>query len=161
MGFSTDGDANRPMHRVPLGHTPPAHVRVGGWFFLTLCCARRGSNQLCRPETSAALLAAAEGYHRWGKWVIHLFLLMPDHLHAVIAFPRDTQMSTTVGYWKRLVARRNGLAWQRNFFDHRLRPGESLQLKSDYIRQNPVRAGLVARAEDWPHFLDIRSLGDR
>jgi putative transposase len=149
------------MWRVPLGHTPPSCIRPGCWYFVTICCQIRGVDQLCRPETSAALLADAVGYHVQRKWVIHLFLLMPDHLHAVVAFPSDARISTTVGYWKRLETRRVGIAWRRNFFDHRLRPGESLRLKSEYIRQNPVRAGLVARAVDWPHFVDFRSLPDR
>ena len=39
--------------------------------------------------------------------------------------------------------------WQPGFFDHLLRNGESYEQKWHYVRENPVRAGLVARAEDW------------
>jgi len=44
-----------------------------------------------------------------------------------------------------------GIGWQRDFFDHRLRKNEAYLEKAAYIRMNPVRAGLVASAEDWPY----------
>ena len=40
--------------------------------------------------------------------------------------------------------------WQPEFFDHLLRSRESRSEKWAYVRENPVRAGLVARAENWP-----------
>lgn len=83
-----------------------------------------------------------------------MFLLMPDHLHAILAVPRLERLSEVIRNWKRLTARAHGVRWQRNFFDHRLRSCEALEAKARYIRENPVRAGLVDRAEDWPHLLD-------
>jgi len=47
--------------------------------------------------------------------------------------------------------------WQEGYFDHRLRDderGEQLSIKMDYIRANPVAAGLCTETEDWPWFLD-------
>jgi hypothetical protein len=41
--------------------------------------------------------------------------------------------------------------WRPGFFDHVLRNGESYAQKWNYVRDNPVRAGLVARNEDWPY----------
>ena len=41
--------------------------------------------------------------------------------------------------------------WQRGFFDHLLRSEESYAQKWEYVRENPVRAGLVQRAEQWPY----------
>jgi putative transposase len=40
--------------------------------------------------------------------------------------------------------------WQKTFFDHVLRNSESYADKWEYVSENPVRAGLVQRAEDWP-----------
>jgi len=39
--------------------------------------------------------------------------------------------------------------WQKGFFDHVIRSSESHEEKWRYVRENPVRAGLVERAEDW------------
>jgi putative transposase len=48
--------------------------------------------------------------------------------------------------------------WQREFFDHVLRSEESYAQKWEYVRQNPVRAGLTIRAEDWPFQGEIHPL---
>jgi REP element-mobilizing transposase RayT len=144
--------------RVALQHTPPPSVPDGSWFFVTICCEQRGVDQLCAPAISALLLEDAAYYNRQQSWALHLFLLMPDHLHCIAGFPPGQQMSVVVRNWKRLTARRTGVRWQRDFFDHRLRPNEGLHEKAAYIRQNPVRAGLVPRTEDWPHYVDFRSL---
>ena len=45
--------------------------------------------------------------------------------------------------------------WQRGFFDHLLRSAESYGQKWNYVRENPVRAGLVAQPEDWPYAGEI------
>jgi putative transposase len=152
---------SHPPRRRTFSHTPPPFVADGAWFFLTFCSEPRGINQLCQPAIGANLLADATLYHRQNSWVIHLFLLMPDHVHAILAIPAGSGLSETVRNWKRLTARCHGVRWQRNFFDHRLRPDEGLELKAAYIRHNPVRAGLVAQAESWPYFLDFRSLAGR
>ena len=59
--------------------------------------------------------------------------------------------------WKQWTSKRiarvldvSGTVWQEEFFDHVLRSSESYGQKWDYVRQNPVRAGLVASADEWP-----------
>ncbi len=48
--------------------------------------------------------------------------------------------------------------WQPGFFDHLLRNDESYGEKWNYVRDNPVRAGLVKLAEDWPYAGEIVSI---
>ena len=45
--------------------------------------------------------------------------------------------------------------WQRGCFDRLLRSDENLQSKWIYVKNNPLRHGLVQRAEDWPYYLDF------
>ena len=52
----------------------------------------------------------------------------------------------------------SGRAWQAGFFDHVLRSSESYGEKWEYVRMNPVRAGLAARPEDWPYAGEIEAL---
>jgi putative transposase len=52
----------------------------------------------------------------------------------------------------------SGNIWQKEFFDDVLRSSESYSQKWDYVRENPVRAGLVARVEDWPWQGEIEPL---
>ena len=61
-------------------------------------------------------------------------------------------MKQIMSDWKRFLATKLNIEWQRDFFDHRLRKAESYREKADYIRANPVRAGLVKAPQDWPYF---------
>ena len=45
--------------------------------------------------------------------------------------------------------------WQPGFFDHLLRSDEPYAEKWNYVRNNPVRAGLVSNADDWPYAGEI------
>ena len=90
---------------------------------------------------------------------------MPDHLHLFVA-TNDEQI--TISAWmkslKNTISKtlsENRVAaphWQKTFFDHLLRSGESYSDKWNYVRENPVRAGLVASAEDWPYVGEIFAL---
>jgi REP element-mobilizing transposase RayT len=139
--------------RKKLPHDVPPWVSAGNLFFVTVCAANRRVNTLCLPTVAPQLLAAARAYQAREIWYARLFLLMPDHWHALLAFPPERTMRTVVTQWKSYTAKTLGAAgvrWQRDFFDHRLRGDESLDAKASYIRASPVRAGLVARAEEWP-----------
>jgi putative transposase len=83
---------------------------------------------------------------------MHLALLMPDHVHLIASFPeRAKDMQIVVSKWKEWTAKSAKIKWQRDFFEHRLRGNESFDEKAEYIRQNPVRAGLVNNSVEWPY----------
>ena len=137
--------------RKTLPHGVPHWVPSGSLYFLTLCCTPRRQNQLCTPLIAAAIFESVRFRHERHDWFARLILLMPDHLHALVTFPVDQPMSQAIRLWKGYLARHHGIAWQRDFFDHRIRSGESWEEKAHYIRQNPVRAGLAAKADEWPY----------
>jgi len=82
---------------------------------------------------------------------------MPDHVHMFVRLDDGLTLSQTVRLIKRTVSAAvgggagKGSLWQRGFFDHLLRHGESYAEKWEYVEQNPVRAGLVSSAEEWPY----------
>jgi putative transposase len=96
------------------------------------------------------------------------FVVMPDHVHAIVWFPWPGQLSVFVQQWKRisshhiaLWARRelpNYVAhtrpedpfWQRKYYSFNLFDSEKTREKLTYMHENPVRAALVARPCDWP-----------
>ena len=91
-------------------------------------------------------------------WFCYLVVLMTDHLHILVHFPNSPKpLRAIVSEWKGWVAKQFGVTWQDDFFEHRLRSDESRQDKGRYILENPVRAGLVPRPEDWP-YVRIQSL---
>ena len=120
-------------------------------YFLTICCLPRRVNSLCTTQRAAAIFKSAEIYESPGKWSVRIMLLMPDHLHALVDFPFWGDTGHIVGGWKRFLTNHEGLTFQREFFDHRLRKRESHDEKWKYIKMNPVRAGLTHDPEAWPY----------
>jgi putative transposase len=100
----------------------------------------RKSDQLERSETLA-------------------FVVMPDHLHWLMQL-RSNSLSGVVGSVKASAARAinvlRGTAgepcWQAGFHDHALRGDAHLADTARYVVANPLRAGLVARLADYPHW---------
>ena len=131
-----------------LHHSIPSWVQPGSPFHIRIS-TMPNSPALTSPEIAPKLLESARLYHEQRKWYLHLFLLMPDHVHAILSFPRDSSMGRTIGVWKRYHSKATPVGWQDNFFDHRLRNDDERVRKAAYIRMNPVAAGLCGRPEDW------------
>jgi len=132
-------------------------------YFLTLCTQDR--------KRSLANSAIRQEFIRFSRratdflvWV-GLFMIMPDHVYLFAGFSRE---SPPLGKWVKglrgnlsKVLRDHegeGTHWQKDFFDHVLRSEQSYRQKYEYVRQNPVRAGLVERPEDWPYQGEIHRL---
>jgi REP element-mobilizing transposase RayT len=81
------------------------------------------------------------------------YVIMPDHLHLFVRGGRNFRLATWVGGLKRAmsVEFKSQHLWQPGFFDHILRSDESYAAKWNYVRDNPVRGGLVQAADDWPY----------
>ncbi len=93
------------------------------------------------------------------------YVIMPDHLHVFVSV--DDQRIMLSVWMKSLkntaskALRLHGTPpphWQKTFFDHLLRSGESYSEKWSYVRENPEREGLVSKTEDWPFMGEIFAL---
>lgn len=141
-----------PTHRrTSFDHATPAWIKGHRLYFITICTAPRAANQLCHPAIAKDIFAAAEHYHTQKRWRVELMLLMPDHLHALLGFPVAESMNQVIRSWKHFLSGKYLINWQRDYFDHRLRNHEGHQEKTDYILNNPVRAGLTKRPTEWPY----------
>ena len=109
---------------------------------------------LTTPPLVQALLDSARYYQERHLWHVTLFLLMPDHLHALISFPPEKIMGKVVGNWKHFHAAKHGVIWQENYFDHRLRDVHEAEYKYQYILNNPVAKGLCKEQAQWPWKLE-------
>jgi REP element-mobilizing transposase RayT len=112
-------------------------------------------------------------FEKLDKWRILFAIAMPDHLH-ILAAPtnRNASISDFAKWFKRwfhetyrtsnrrLSPPKGGAMdwrWQEGCFDRLLRSDESLSEKWEYLRQNPVRAGLVEHSEDWPYQFEFNA----
>jgi putative transposase len=119
-------------------------------YFITMCVDGR-QPVLVNPSAFRALQAAIDNIKRWQ---VIAAVLMPDHLHAIATpLERDAPVGEFVALLKRRMRKDLNAkwGWQSGSFDHLLRSDESAQQKWDYMRENPVRAGLIKRWEDWPY----------
>ena len=108
------------------------------------------SKDLTDPLAAKALLASVEHYVRLEKWSSYLFLLMPDHLHALMSFSNEKSMGGLMSDWKGYHSKTLGVVWQDNFFDHRIRTHQEFSEKFQYIQMNPVVKGLCETVQEWP-----------
>ena len=76
---------------------------------------------------------------------------MPDHVHLLFQLGNTLTLDRVVAKWRTLVRRAvPGLAWQANFFEHRLRADELSEGYAWYVFMNPYRAGLIGTDSVWP-----------
>jgi REP element-mobilizing transposase RayT len=81
------------------------------------------------------------------------YVLMPDHVHLFVRGSLDFVLVQWVRLLKRDLSSSIPIErphWQKGFFDHVIRNSESYTGKWEYVRENPVRAGLVLESEAWP-----------
>ena len=132
----------KPAHGVWIDPDRPTIV------FVTVCTRDR-LPWLATEENHRRL---RELWERANAWLVGRDVLMPDHLHVFAApGPLDLPLDNWVRYWKSQfikVHREGSRNWQTDHWDTRLRSEESYEEKWWYVRNNPVRAGLVARAEE-------------
>ena len=140
-----------PIRRV-LPHLRLSWPDAHAVYLITLCGVPRGRNQLARASVAEPVVQVLQFHEARATWHLHACVLMPDHLHFIATLPASTDLARVIADSKRYLAVRHAVRWQRGFHDRRLRRQEHYVAKLDYLRQNPVRAGLVQRWQDWPFF---------
>ena len=93
-----------------------------------------------------------------GAYLLHEFVLMPNHLHLLIT-PRDTTsfekaIQLIKGGSSHQIHEQRGHRmeiWQPGFHEWTVRDAGDYDARVEYIRMNPVRAKLVDRSEEWPY----------
>jgi REP element-mobilizing transposase RayT len=114
-----------------------------------------GTCHLKRPEI-AAIVEVALHYHDADRYRLCAWVIMPNHVHVIFEV-WDMPMNTTLYTWKKFTAGRinsllgrSGRLWQREYWDRYMRDAAHFEKARCYVESNPVKAGLCARAEDWP-----------
>ncbi len=148
----------RLPHNIPS--EVPSWVTDNAVFFITINALPRGENQLACKTVHDAVVESVLYRQNMGQMWAKLIFLMPDHLHGLFTFPVEVSMRKVLSDWKRFLATRCGIKWQRDYFDHRIRQDESASEKWDYIRMNPVRKGLAIQPDDWPFQWQSGGLGE-
>lgn len=135
---------------------PPAYAGESAVCSITMAVAGRVP-VFAEPAIAAAAAATLVAHAERTDVSLVAWCIMPDHVHVVLSPSATCDVVTFVGQFKNLAQReawRLGLAgrfWQRSFWDRFIRRDEDLRQVVKYVLQNPVRAGLVAAAEDYAY----------
>jgi putative transposase len=148
-----------PSEEDALSHAK--HLRTGRWsetyacYAIAKCPARR--EPILADSAAAQIILSSLTYLRESDAIRLLaFCIMPDHYHALLFLVGRRSLSDVMSSLGKYTARRlnalfrrQGQFWEEGFFDHRCRDDDDIEDRMTYIEHNPVRAGLVARSEDW------------
>ena len=145
---------------------PESVYQSGPLIYFVTACTRERIRVLARPRVAGVLRDALQvAGNQWG-WLVGRYVVMPDHVHMFVTPgpPEGKSLSDFMREWKKWTSRRIASVfdvhrvWQREFFDHLLRTDESYDQKWEYVRSNPVRAGLCVSPDEWPYQGEIHIL---
>ncbi len=115
-----------------------------------------GACHLRRADIAKLVADAMRHFHE-SRYLLHEWIVMPNHAHAIVWPMPNHLLGDILKSWKQFTSRRArkilGLGeepfWQPESYDHWIRNDDEKARISRYIRNNPVTAGLCARPEDW------------
>jgi len=145
---------------LPAGRVfPPAGLRSGKAFVAmdrALDTATTGPMFLRIPDIAESVRKAiVDGDRRFGRYNVHSFVIMPNHVHLLVTpHVRTKDWSGPLkGYTGHEANRILGISgkpfWQDESYDHLVRNDREFDRITNYIEYNPVKAGLAATPQHW------------
>ena len=133
-------------HRTSPGQT---------YFVSSATWERRALFQV--PRTAELLIARIVACREQGAYLLHEFVVMPNHFHVLLTPAETTSLEKAVqlikGGFSFEFQKQSGNrmeVWQVGFHDWTIRDSEDYRAKVRYIHMNPVEARLAERPEEWP-----------
>ena len=135
---------------------PPAPQEERTFFVTTNCHLRQPIFRAA--ERARLMLGVLQDNRAKGRFLLHEFVVMTDHLHLLLTPAPEVSLERAVQFIKGgfsfRVKKELGFrdeVWQQSFTEHRVKDATDYAHHREYIRMNPVRARLVTRAEDYPY----------
>ena len=138
----------------------------GGTYFFTVNLLQRKNNRLLLEHIQTLRLAVAQVKKSY-PFIIHAWVVLPEHLHCVIELPEgDADFKTRWILPKMLfskaipkielrsavrIKRRERGIWQRRYWEHLIRDEADFRAHVDYVHINPLKHGLVKQVADWEY----------
>jgi putative transposase len=115
-----------------------------------------GRRSLFGREPWARLLIDTLYHYRGTAYLLHEFVVMPDHIHLILTPLTSLEKAVQFikggfSYRTRKELGSNMEIWQKGFSDHRIRDAEDYLRHASYVRENPIRKHLCERPEDFPY----------
>jgi REP-associated tyrosine transposase len=131
------------------------HATNNGQTYM-ITSAAWGRRRLFSRDVWAKLLIDTLYRYRGSAYLLHEFVIMPDHVHIILT-PRmslEKAVQFIKGGFSHRAKKKLGSnleVWQKGFSDHRIRDASDYRIHPGYILQNPVRKSLCERAEEYEY----------
>ena len=141
----SDPSNKNPVHGVRYVDGQPTVI------FDTICTKEK-SNWLDNEKVEQQLVTV---WTQADFWLVGRYVIMPNHIHLFAwATEQSIDYEKWVRYWKSMFTRSHRIPahrWQPDHWDRRMSSESAYEEKWNYVKQNPVRAGLVADENEWPY----------
>jgi putative transposase len=145
------------LQAVTLSRRKLPHWELEGSTYFVTFRVRKALGAVFEDHSVAAIVEEALWFGYGERYFLHAYVIMPDHAHLLLQPDVEWTLAKILQGLKGFTARqintllgRKGAFWQDESFDHLIRNEEDWLDKFDYIHSNPVRAGLVNKAQDYP-----------
>jgi REP element-mobilizing transposase RayT len=140
---------------------------LGGYRYFVTCCTDNHARAFVSPPSVAALTTQLLRTCDAHSFAVLAYVFMPDHLHFLVEGRSDQadfrgamrvirqRLTVTYHTWN------SGDLWQDGYHERVLRDEEATAAVAEYIVANPVRAGLVENARDYPFSWSIEWEADQ
>jgi REP element-mobilizing transposase RayT len=145
---------------LPSSHFPPARKVSDGeafaWVDRCLDAARTGPTFLKQDLIATLVIESLFRGESLRQYHLGPFVIMANHVHVLLlpSIAPSLLLKSLKGFTareaNRLLNRTGEQFWQRESYDHWVRNNAEWNRIAAYIERNPVKAGLVSRAEDYP-----------
>jgi putative transposase len=144
------------LNHLGIDQLRRGRVSIPGARYFTTVCTQGRKVGLCSHQMAQMLLDEVRALEESGDLTMLAATVMPEHVHLLFTLGRRISLSQVHAKYKAKTRRglsEAGLAWQDNFFDHRLREQVPLERFARYIFLNPYAKGIVSLHEAWPFWM--------
>ena len=135
---------------------PPAPQEERTFFVTTNCHQRQPIFRAA--ERARLMLGVLQDNRAKGRFLLHEFVVMPDHLHLLLTSAPEVSLEKAVQFIKGGFSFRvkkdlgfRDEVWQQSFTEHRVKDAADYAHHREYIRMNPVRARLADAPEGYAY----------
>jgi putative transposase len=111
-----------------------------------------------KGDVARLLLDVLYQNRKLSRFLLHEFVLMPDHFHLILTPAPDKSLERALQYIKGGFSFRvkrelayKGFSWEEGFTNHRIRDFDDYQQHREYIHRNPVQARLSKTPAEYPY----------
>jgi len=142
----------------PSRPADPQRIKAESRTFFVTTRTAEGKALLQTGRMAELFFDVLRGYMRAGKFKVHDFVVMRNHVHLLLTIGGDMTVEKAIQLIKGNFSYRaskelgtQGEIWQRGFSEVRVRDEESFRAHQLYIYDNPVKAGLARAPEEYQH----------